>query len=121
MTSESTRQHLTVDEFIAQHDGETEAMFRPRVLKAYEAIIQDAKEKQYESILIVSHGGPLKFLSMYWIDNGYTAVDGLVVAPVAQGNTAVTRINYDDKVIEEFNSTSHLKGQNQNQPPPPAV
>jgi broad specificity phosphatase PhoE len=125
LTSESTRQHLTMDEFISQHEGESEAVFRARILKAYKELIQDSQEKEYQSILVVTHGGPLKYLSSYWLENGFKVLDGLVAAPVAQGNTAVTKIKIDGdndcKIIEEFNSVSHLKKQNLNQPPPPAV
>lgn len=117
LTSESTRQHLTVNEFISNHGGESVENFRARIVQAYESIIKDAQENQYESILVVTHGGPLKYLTSYWLENEYKIIDGLIVVPVAQGNTAITKI--DNEIIIQFNSTSHL--QNQNQPPPPAV
>jgi broad specificity phosphatase PhoE len=123
LTSESTKQHIAVDEFIAKHDGESEKVFRSRIVKAYKTLINDAQKKQYQSVLVVTHGGPLKYLSSYWLENEFKLVEGLDVAPVAQGNTAVTRIviGEDVNLIEEFNSTSHLKNQSSNQPPPPAV
>ncbi|KAF1800203.1 histidine phosphatase superfamily [Mucor lusitanicus] len=120
--SESQQQGLSMDQFISNHDGESELTFRSRAVSAWNFVIDDAQKKQYQSVLVVTHGGPLKYLTSYWIDNGFKAQDQHVqVAPVAQGNTAVTRINVTEKIIHEFNSTSHLQNQNSNQPPPPAV
>ncbi|KAI7900311.1 histidine phosphatase superfamily [Cokeromyces recurvatus] len=122
LNTESQRLNLTIDQFIVNHQGESEKTFRERAVAAWKFIIKDAQEKKYRSILVVTHGGPLKYLSSYWIESGFkTAQDGLVVAPVAQGNTAITRISVTDKLIYEFNSTNHLKEQNSTQPPPPAV
>lgn len=118
MFSESARQKLSVDEFIGQHGGESVEQFRARIIKAYKKVVCDAQGKGYESILVVTHGGPLKYLTSYWIENEYEILDGLIVAPVAQGNTAITQIH--NEMIIQFNSTSHL-ARNQNQPPPPAV
>ncbi|KAI8640317.1 histidine phosphatase superfamily [Parasitella parasitica] len=122
LLSESQRQGLSMDKFISNHDGESEFTFRSRVISAWDFIVRDAQERQYQSILVVTHGGPLKHLARYWIDNEFLVVnEELKVAPVAHGNTAVTRIDVTDKTIYEFNSTSHLKDQSANQPPPPAV
>ena len=120
--SESQKQGLTMDQFISNFEGESEFTFRSRVESAWNFIIKDAQEKQYQSVLVVTHGGPLKYLTSYWINNEFKGVnEDLKVAPVAQGNTAVTYIDVTDKTIHEFNSTSHLVNQNSNQPPPPAV
>ncbi|KAI7893638.1 histidine phosphatase superfamily [Mucor mucedo] len=116
LTSESTRQHLSVDEFITQEGGESVEVFRRRIITAYEKLIAEAQEQQLSSILVVTHGGPLKYLTSYWIENEYK-LDPLIVKPMAHGNTAITKIH--NQMIIQFNSTDHLL--NQNQPPPPAV
>ncbi|CEP19200.1 hypothetical protein [Parasitella parasitica] len=122
LLSESQRQGLSVDEFVSKHGGESDFTFQSRVISAWNFIIRDAQDKHYQSVLVVTHGGPLKHLARFWIDNEFQVVNKeFTVVPVAHGNTAVTRINATDKTIYEFNSTSHLKNQSANQPPPPAV
>lgn len=38
-------------------------MFENRVIEAFRKIVKDAKQEGYASILIVTHGGPLRSLS----------------------------------------------------------
>lgn len=118
LKTESARQQLTIEELVIKYEGESVEIFRRRVVEeAYERIIRDAHEKGYQRILVVTHGGPLRHLSHYWIEQEYKAVNGLTVSPVAHGNTAVTKI--EDTLITEYNSTSHLGSQYI--APPPAV
>lgn len=119
--SESTRLGISVHQLISNHNGESEDSFKARVVKAFETLIADAQEKKYQSILMVTHGGPLRALTNYWLETGYQLAEGVIVASVAQGNTAITKITIHDKRIMEFNSVSHLKNTNYHQPPPPAV
>ncbi|KAI9472248.1 MAG: histidine phosphatase superfamily [Benjaminiella poitrasii] len=123
LTTLSKKLNVSIDQLISDNQGESVKTFRGRAATAWEFIVNDAQANNYKSVLVVTHGGPLKYLTSYWLENGFRAVrEDLIVAPVAQGNTAITHINVTDKVIHEFNSTSHLKDQqNSNQPPPPAV
>lgn len=104
--TESSRQKISVDELIIENGGESVIKFGERVVKAYERMMKDAQEKGYERIVIVTHGGPLRQLSTYWIENDYKVSNDLHVRSIAHGNTAVTTIN--NGLIVEFNSTSHL-------------
>ncbi|GAA5798656.1 histidine phosphatase superfamily [Helicostylum pulchrum] len=118
LKTESARQQLTIEELVIKYEGESVEIFKRRIVEeAYERIIQDAHEKGYQRILVVTHGGSLRHLGNYWIEQEYKAVDGLTVKPVAHGNTAVTKI--EDNLITEYNSTSHLGSQYI--APPPAV
>ncbi|KAI8968889.1 histidine phosphatase superfamily [Mycotypha africana] len=121
LTTESQRQKLSMNNFISQHGGESEEVFKERIITAWKYIIDDATSRRFKSVLVITHGGPLKYLSMYWLENGFQPAEDIAVAPVAQGNTAVTRVNYRERKIDVFNSTSHLKDLYSNQPPPPAV
>lgn len=118
MKTESARQQLTIEELVIKYEGESVEIFRRRIVEeAYERIIRDAHEKGYQRILVVTHGGPLRHLGHYWIEQEYKAVDGSTLSPVTHGNTAVTKI--EDTLITEYNSTSHLGSQYI--APPPAV
>ena len=121
LKTESNRQKITIQKLITDHHGEDEHALRTRVIHAFETLVKDAQEKGYQSVLVVTHGGPLKAMTEYWIESGYQAIEGIQVAAVAHGNTAITRIDICDKQIIEFNSTKHLKKENQSQQPPPAV
>lgn len=117
--SESRKQSLTIDQLVAENGGETEQMLQKRVLAAWEFIVDDALSQKYSNVLVVTHGGPLRQLVNYWLQQNYESNE--VVAPVAHGNTAVTRVDVTNKRILEFNSTSHLSSVYASQPPPPAV
>ncbi|KAI9364553.1 histidine phosphatase superfamily [Pilaira anomala] len=104
--TESSRQKISVEELIIANGGESVIKFGERVVKAYERIMKDAQEKGYERIVIVTHGGPLRQLSTYWIENDYKVSKDIHVRSIAHGNTAITTIN--NGLIVEFNSTSHL-------------
>lgn len=119
--SESKRLNISVHQLISSHNGESEEGFKVRVVNAFETLIEDAQEKKYQSILVLTHGGPLRALTNYWLETGYQSAEDVIVASVAQGNTAITKITIHDKRIIEFNSVSHLKNTNYQQPPPPAV
>ncbi|KAI8094868.1 histidine phosphatase superfamily [Gilbertella persicaria] len=122
LTSESSQQGISIDQLITNHEGESLQIFRERVIHAFESIVQDAIQKQYKSVLIVTHGGPLKQLTSYWTHQaGLKAKGTLRIALVAQGNTAITRIDWTNKCILEFNCTQHLKHQAGSSSPPPAV
>ncbi|KAI8878086.1 phosphoglycerate mutase-like protein [Backusella circina FSU 941] len=124
LSEEANRLNISVDELIGQNNGETEVVFCQRAIAAYTMILKDAKAKGYRSVLVVTHGGPLKYLSGYWMDQGFKVMDGLVVKPVAQGNTAVNQVILNENnqgTVVQFNSITHLKDHDMNQPPPPAV
>jgi broad specificity phosphatase PhoE len=113
-----------VDELVKQNDGETDAVFCQRSIDAFTMVLNDAKAKGYTSVLVVTHGGPLQYFTGYWLDQGYNVADGLVVRVMAQGNTAVNQVVVDQEgngTVVQFNSTTHLKDSDMNQPPPPAV
>jgi broad specificity phosphatase PhoE len=119
LSTESQKQGLTIDQLVAANGGESEQVFQKRVQEAWETIIDDALSKQLNSVLVVTHGGPLRHLARIWLQQHYECVG--VVAPVAHGNTAVTRVDVTNKRVLEFNSTSHLSSVYASQPPPPAV
>lgn len=119
--TESNKQHISVEQLISNHNGEVISTFKARIVKAFDAVIKDAQEKKYQSILVVTHGGPLRVLTDYWLEDGFKPLEGLSVTSVAQGNTAITKVTLPDKQIIKFNSTTHLKNNSKNQPPPPAV
>lgn len=110
---------VDVDTYVHNHGGETSEVFRQRVNEAWEYIVKDALENQYESILVVSHGGVIRNFTNYWVSHGYKPVNkDLVVSFVPHGNTAVSVVDASTKVVHVFNSTSHLVNQQGVQPPP---
>jgi broad specificity phosphatase PhoE len=119
LSTESRNQDLTVDQFVAVNRGESETVFQKRISKAWQFIVDDATSHQRNHVLVVTHGGPLRHLARLWVQQKYVSEE--VVAPVAHGNTAVTRVDVTNQRILEFNSTSHLSSIYASQPPPPAV
>lgn len=125
LSHEAARLKVSYDQAAAVHGGETRVTFETRIIQTFETIVKDAKEKGYTSILIVTHGGPLRCLAAYWKQQGYQVMDTSIrISTVPHGNTAVTKITIDDSgkgFIYEFNDSSHLDAQNAANDPPPAV
>lgn len=120
LLSESANQGLDHDSFVQQCGGESLQDFNTRVINAYRDIVSEALSQGQKHILVVTHGGPLKTLSQWWIEEaGYTVDPSCFlnnVAPGNHGNTAVTRIRIPQEtphqgIIEVLNSTTHLASQ----------
>ncbi|KAI9275929.1 histidine phosphatase superfamily [Phascolomyces articulosus] len=138
LMNESSRLEKNMDVFVKEQGGETTEMFEKRIIQAYHAILNDVEEHNYnhhqentmiQHIVIVTHGGPLKVLTRYWIEEAHFKVDPSNFGKRGNhGNTAVTRINVPQQqkghygVIELLNSTTHL-GDLSGGPldPPPSV
>ncbi|KAI8985111.1 histidine phosphatase superfamily [Pilobolus umbonatus] len=121
--SHCSHNHISMDDYVQQHGGEREKVFRSRIVEGYESIIEDARVKQYERVLIVTHGGPLRHLTKYWIEQGYETVPTVIIDNKPQGNTAVTQLTMDNNtfIITEYNSMLHLSKEKETNQPPPAV
>ncbi|KAL4214023.1 hypothetical protein CU097_011433 [Rhizopus azygosporus] len=125
LSHEAARLKVSYDQAAAVHGGETRMTFETRIIQTFETIVKDAKEKGYTSILIVTHGGPLRCLAAYWEQQKYQVMDTSIrISTVPHGNTAVTKITIDANgkgFIYVFNDSSHLDAQNTANDPPPAV
>lgn len=122
LSKESRERKSSINQCVIDHGGEGIQEFEKRVLNTFNAIMKDAKEKNYKSILVVTHGGPLRSLTTDWLLKKYQAVDpSLNISPVPHGNTAVTKIEITDDGkghIYKFNSISHLDAKIEHYPPP---
>ena len=129
--TESMRLHRRMDDFVKEHGGETAEVFEKRIIQAYHDILKDVDSdgSDIKQIVIVTHGGPLKVLTKYWIEEAHFKVDPINYGVCGNhGNTAVTRINVPKQqnghngTIEVLNSTIHLGDQSDGPlDPPPSV
>ncbi|KAI9311652.1 histidine phosphatase superfamily, partial [Dichotomocladium elegans] len=113
LASESKRLSIDVNELVKRSGGESENEFASRVIEAYLEIVTEANANGYQNILVVTHGGPMHILSLYWIKSaGFRLGAEPTQSMYRHGNTAVTRISIgsrgDDGVVEYINSTTHL-------------
>ncbi|KAI7856559.1 histidine phosphatase superfamily [Circinella umbellata] len=117
LMTESTRLRKSMDDFVKEHGGETAEVFEERIIKAYHNILKDVESEGdgIKQVVIVTHGGPLKVLTKYWIEEAHFKVDPSNYGTHGNhGNTAVTRINIPKQhnghngIIEILNSTNHL-------------
>lgn len=116
--SESHRQNVNADDHVKTHGGETEKEFATRVIDGYIAVVKEAVKADYRHILIVTHGGPLRSLCLWWTTRLSPAYhyDGDLdrLQRGHHGNTGVTRIRLDQGdpmqgVVELFSCLDHLK------------
>ncbi|KAI9254229.1 histidine phosphatase superfamily [Sporodiniella umbellata] len=102
-----------VRQLMVDFGGESEIALGNRIINAFNDIVNSARKKNYQSILIVTHGGPLRSLTKKWLLGKHEiAKASLNVFNTAHQNTAITRIKVssDDTVaFLVFNSIAHLK------------
>ncbi|KAI8373038.1 histidine phosphatase superfamily [Radiomyces spectabilis] len=111
--------------YLKEHGGETEAEFEHRVIDGFQQVIVEAEKAGYQDILIVTHGGPLRCLTSWWLQEaGYQSSDGSVIKQTNHGNTAISQIrlqhssdNQRQGTILLYNSTAHLKDPTSVAPP----
>ncbi|KAI8140188.1 histidine phosphatase superfamily [Fennellomyces sp. T-0311] len=128
LMTESTRLGQNVDAFVKSCNGETSAEFEYRVIQAYKDILKENESNDSVShILVVTHGGPLRVLTRYWIEIAKFTTDPVNFGkPGNHGNTAVTCITVPKQQgqggrIELLNSTTHLGDARGPTDPPPSV
>ncbi|KAI9496866.1 histidine phosphatase superfamily [Zychaea mexicana] len=130
LMTEAARRGGNMDHFVKDNGGETTDEFEKRVIQAYQDILKDIEETDADvkRVLVVTHGGPLKVLARYWIEQAQFKVDPANFATAGNhGNTAVTRIQVprqqqgQNGFIELLNSTTHLGDQRGPVDPPPSV
>ncbi|KAL0076708.1 histidine phosphatase superfamily [Phycomyces blakesleeanus] len=103
------------DNHVKAAGGETEAEFRQRICTTFQEITEEARAAKETNILVVTHGGPLRTLTHWWVNElGYISKDDTVVPAGNHGNTGVTCVVLHDNkdlgnVIEIHNSMSHIQ------------
>lgn len=120
-----------VNDYIKEHGGETEKEFNERIINAYKYIVMDAHQNNYQHVLIVTHGGPLRTLCFWWLTSPivtyqYNEHEANVIKQGKHGNTGVSQVvvfNGDPKngFIKLFSCSNHLNSLGLNNYIPPSV
>ncbi|KAI8081325.1 histidine phosphatase superfamily [Halteromyces radiatus] len=126
--AQSNQQKMDASTFVKNHGGETEKEFAKRVIDAYINIVNEATQEGYQHILIVSHGGCLRSLCLWWTSTTKYEYDGDLdrLRRGHHGNTGVSQVRVSQGnptvgVVELFSCSNHLNSIDSTFDIPPSV
>ncbi|KAI8338104.1 histidine phosphatase superfamily, partial [Chlamydoabsidia padenii] len=95
---------------VKTHGGETEQEFTTRVLDTYNDLVKEATTANYQHILIVTHGGPLRSLCLWWSRDCQYDGSRDRLRRGHHGNTGLSQIRHGDPIkVDRFNCMDHLR------------